>query len=226
MGAWNLRADALQLGQYTQTGDSWNIPMMAPIRTIPGVILVDASHRNGSGKGAIRSELDGRTLRWRAPGSATFGRGVRIVADSDVLLEDGEDPGKYVRGRVRTAHLRPQPTEQAVYLQHLWNLLFGDFSAAEASAGVTQTPPNVALVNRSPQKITNVRGWISPQSPYLEISADGAAWSKPITEASAVQFGSIDAGWSVPFHARVIIPPATAFNPKAPALLHFRFDGV
>jgi hypothetical protein len=151
---------------------------------------------------------------------------VDAYVDGDYLLEDGEDPGKYVRTRVRSAYLQPQPVERPVYLQHLWNILFVDIEAGEAAAGITREAVDLFLKNPSPQRVHNVRAWIEPGTPYLQISPDRAVWSSPTTEAAGLQLGGIAAGGSVTLGARIVIPPATSFNPKVGALLHFAFDGV
>ena len=215
--------------------------LQVPIRTIPGVILglplsgvLGASDRNGPGKGAIRSERDGRTLSWRAPGSAKFGDGVTVTADSDVLLEDGEDTGKFVQARIKVAHLQPRPTERAVYMQERWNGNFSDVTANEASAG-TETNFPFTAINRSSFTIHGVRVWLDDvAAPYLSLSV-GGAYSTPTTEETALLIpvsggfpdGALQPTWANlgSFTVKRTIPPATAFNPKVLALLHFSFDG-
>ena len=226
MGSWHTRADALKLRvDHSIVGSIYDAALMAPIRTITGVILVDASHRNGPGKGAIRSERDGRTLSWRAPGSAKFGTGVTVTADSDVLLEDGEDSGKYVRARVKFAYLPSGAVEHAVYLQPLWNLILADIGAAEAAAGVVVDRTDFILENTSERAIKKVKGWIEPGTDYLQISNDGAAFSAPTSEVTGVVFGNLAPAGTTPIYTRITIPAATAYNPKVLALLHFSFDG-
>lgn len=225
MAAWHTRADALKLMvDHSIVGSIYDAALMAPIRTIPGVILVDASHRNGPGKGAIRSELDGRTLRWRAPGSATFGPGVAVAADADVLLEDGEDHGKYVRAHVKYTYLQAT-SERAVYLQRLWNLILADIASVDALAGVVAHRTDLILHNPSPGKIRNVRSWIEPGTDFLQISQDGAVFSAPTSEPTGLDFGSLDPAADTPFYTRLTIPAATGYRPQVETLLHFSFDG-
>jgi len=226
MPAWYTQADALKLHQIPPAGPAADIPLMAPIQTIPGVILLGASHRNMPGKGAIRSEGEGNRLSWRAPGSSTFGPASEVNVDSDVLLRDGDDVNRYLRARVKTAYLQGHAAERAVYLQHLWNALFSDVTAAEASTGVTKEVPNIFLRNVSAGTIYNIRAWIEPGTPYLEISPDGVAWSAPTTEATGLQLGTLLPLTNRVFRQRSVIPPATAYNPKVQALIHLRFDGI
>jgi hypothetical protein len=248
MPALSTKAAALHVYRTPQAGFGLR-HLMVPLRTIPGVQLtppawqgnpneetLGASDRNGPGKGAIRSEEDGRTLSWRAPESAKFGPGVDTYSDGDYLLEDGEDPGKFVQVRVTTAYLRPRPTEQPVYLQELWDGELEDFDASQAAAGAV-ADTNFTVENHSNTVITGVRVWIDPAATYLTISVDGGgSFIAPTTEAASVLVkpgGGEPDGLLRPLAAnaagvilRRTIPPATAANPKVTALLHFRFDGV
>lgn len=226
MPEWNSKADALQLWFSQPVGTAWRIPLAIPIRTIPGVIIVDASHKNGTGKGAIRSEGDGNRLAWRAPLDTFFGPAVEVNADSDVLLEADADPGKYIRTHVKTDYLQPGPSEQTVFLQDSWTGLTQDIAAADAAAGVTQEAVNLILRNMSSRNIYWISAWLEPGTLYSQISTDGVAWSAPTTEATGLVFGDLVPGAGTAFYYRVVIPPATDYNPKVPALLHFRFYGA
>lgn len=222
----NSRADTLKLAFYaTPPTVGISIPLLAPLRTLPGVNFGAASHRNGPGKGLLRSEADGTALSWRAPGSTVFGTPVIASVDGDYLLEDGSDPGRYLQAHVKTGYLAPAPVEQAVYLQDRWNLIFPDLTAAEAASGTTAVVA-LELRNVGSGSISNIRAWIEPGNADLSISGDGAAYSAPTTEAASIALGTLAAGASRRFWAKRIIAPGAAANSKVFAGLHFRFDGV
>jgi len=231
MPALNTRADALKLAFYeTPPAVGLLVPMLAPLRTIPGVTILGASHRNGPGKGLLRSELDGRSISWRAPGSGTFGASVIAEADADYLLEDGEDRGKCLQVRVKTAYLRPAPIEQPVYLQDRWNLIFEDIPALLAGTGHVGgfVGVHLELRNVSPGTITNIRAWKDPASgSILVISGDGITYTDPTTEETGLELGSLGPGATRDFYVSYYgIPPNTPSDPRIFAGLHFRFDGV
>ena len=204
--------------------------MLVPVRTIPGVILADdtdllgASPRNGAGKGALRSE--GTTLRWRAPGSTHFGPGAVKAADGYVLLEDGEDAGRFLRARVAASYLQTAPAEREIYLQEKWNGDFTNVNAALALAGTTGDWLFI-LWNVCTAALSNIRAWIDPAVSYLSISlAAGGPFTTPTDEGSALDGGSLGADQTKDLWVRRTIPPATVYQPKVPAILHFRFDGA
>lgn len=241
MPAVDTRAGALHVFLTPVVGFGKRL-LMVPIRTIPGVILglpfsdvLGASDRNGIGKAALRAEGDGNRLSWRAPGSNQFGPSHEVNVDSDVLLEDGGDRGKFVQARVKTAYLQPQPIERPVYLQERWNNNFLDVAAAAASAGAVKTISYTAE-NRSGTSLVATKVWLDASAPYLSISVDGVGYSTPTTEAAGLLLlGSGGSAPGVLFPGAVnnalilvkrTIPPATTYNPKVLMLLHFRFEGI
>lgn len=225
MGSFNAQADALQISLSGAYG--W----LACIGTLPGIILqtednltYGASHRNGPGKGALRSERDGRTLSWRAPGSAQFGPPVDCYVDGDYVLVDGEEPGKYLRAKVKTAYLAATPREVPVYIQERWGFA-GDIIAADALAGLVLDFEFWAL-NLGLNVLSNVRAWIDPATPYLQIAPDGGVLGTPTSEATSIQLAATLApGATAKADARLTIPPGTAFNPRLNGRVYFRFDG-
>jgi hypothetical protein len=242
MPAVNQKAGALHVFSLAAGGRS----LMTPLGTIPGVTLrvsgaladlIGAADRNGPGKGTLRSEGDGTFIAWRAPGSARFGPAVDGHADGDYLLEDGEDPGKYVQARVKAAYLSPKPVERPVYLQHNWENDWLDVGAEDAAAGVTQVRQFNAE-NYGGAAISNTRVWVDAAAAYLSIAVDGAGgpFSTPTTEAAAPRIkvtGGEPDGLLRPdalnqgrFWVRRIIPPGAPANPKVLSLLHFSFDGI
>jgi len=212
--------------------------------SLPGVIfsvpfsgVFGASDRNRPGKGALRAEDDGKSLSWRAPGSSAFGSGVRVIADSDVMLEDGEDPGKFIQVRIKTVYLRPAPNEIRVDLQKpRTNVELVDITAAQAAAGGVFTLDYTAE-NRSGGVIRGTKMWIGQQAPYLSLSVDGGgSYLTPHSEAEAMLLPVSDGsppGFLRPaaanfaaFKLRRTIPAGTKADPRVLGLLHFSFDGV
>ena len=156
--------------------------------------------------------------------------------DGDYLLEDGEDPGKFIQIRVRAAYLRPQPAEAGVYLQahRAWDLK--DITAAEASAGA-MVEQDYVVENHSGNVVYNTRAWIDRAAPYLTISVNGGgSYSQPKSEAEAVLLapgGGLPPGYLLAGAAnnallriRRTIPAGTKPAGMVPALLHLAFDGV
>jgi hypothetical protein len=211
--------------------------------TIPGVVLGDtfanvilgASDRNTSGKGAIRSEQNGTRFRWRAPGQVLFGPAVDVLADANVILESA-DPGKYVRARIKTAYVRPEAVEREVYLQDRYSNQFTDINAADALTGITITAI-WRVENAGLTSLHNCVVWINAEAPYLSISVDGGAtYSSPTAELTGLLVrpgGGIKHGHLLPsfgnfalVRVRRTIPPATAGNPRVLGGLQFSFDGI
>ncbi len=222
MAAVNSKADALQV--LLATGDAAaDLPV---IGTIDGVIVKGASHTCGPGKGVLRSERDGRTLSWRAPGSTRFGPPVDTYADGQYLLEDGESPAKYLHVDVRTSYLQPRPTESPVYIQEYWNLGIKNISAAEA-AGYDETVSTAFyLKNLSQSVLTNIRAWVDPASTYWEIRGQAPdPWVKPTTEEAALALGDLAPGAQRTFLQRHRHSGPIAAVARQPAIVHFRFDG-
>ena len=94
-----MSADALHV-----TVDTVEVRHLAVVGTLPGVVPLLASARNGPGIGLMQSEGDdGTWLSWRAPGSTLYGTAVHCSPDGTFLLCDGEDPDKWIRVDVYAA---------------------------------------------------------------------------------------------------------------------------
>ncbi|RME36531.1 MAG: hypothetical protein D6788_11375 [Planctomycetota bacterium] len=196
--------------------------LMKAVGTIPGVAIVDAAPANGKGVGLIESRGDGKTLRWRAPGSSFPGAEVRCESDGDYILEDGADRGKFVRVRVRTGFLFPGPTSGSVFIDDRYEngLSDGDFTAAEAAAGASKTN-TVTVRNISPLRIYDLRVWIDPAISFVAISADGVSWVSPTTEATALLLGDVAPGLATSLHIKRTISPGQMSSPKVLNRIHF-----
>jgi len=228
MAAPKTRADQLHIYFTADVA-----PYMPPIRTLPGVILsavlfsrLGGSYRNGTGRGQLQAEDDGKLLSWRAPGSTKFGPGVRVSADGEHLLEDGEDPGKFLHADVVHAHLPSGPMMQPVYFQEVRNAYFAaDISAAQAAAGSTLTFTFTAK-NIGTSLIYNVKVWLDVLTPYLSISGDDVTYVTPKTEGEALVLGNVNGGATKTFYVKRTIPAGSEADGRVRAWLRASWDGV
>ena len=214
-------ADALQWRIY-------EIPeYLSVVGTIPGVVPLAVAGRNGPGLATIRSGPNGTELSFRAPGSNTFGADVDCSADGTYLLEDGEDASKWLRIQVYADYLPNGAEEGGVQLADRYEIDYylDDVDASEASAGDVESF-GIELVNVSLVGLSNLKIWIDPASPYLEIQ-DGAGWVSPISEADALELGDVGAGSStyITVTIRRTIPANSESDPEVLSLLHVSFDG-
>jgi hypothetical protein len=195
---------------------------LAAVGTLPGVAVVAAAGRNGPGTGRLRSYRDGTWLAWQAPGSASYGVAVACAADGSYVLEDGDDPDRWLRVQVYRAHLVPGPAEDLVHLRDVFSNAIGGaaVSAADAIAGRVDT---VELTLVAQQPAGELRVWLAEASAGLELSADGLSWSAPTTEETALALGSLLAGQSRPLFLRRTIPAAAASTPALLNLVHLSF---
>lgn len=75
--------------------------------SITGVVLYHVSASNGAGTGRLDFISTTKGLRWKAPGSATWGETVLIDDDGKYDIYDGADTTKYARVVVTAASLPP-----------------------------------------------------------------------------------------------------------------------
>jgi len=203
------------------------ITHLTAVRTLPGVVILRAAARNGPGSGQLQSQGDGAMLAWQAPGSATFGTPVDCSSDGTYLLRDGDDADKWVRVQVYVAHLLPSAHQQRVYLADRYanGPPHDDVTAAEATAGDVVTY-QLRLYNESPVVVADVDAWVDASVSGLEISDDGASWSTPTTEETALDLGSLAPGDYATLHLRRTIGAGANADPDVLTLLHYSFQGL
>ena len=192
--------------------------------TIPGVVPIAVAARCGVGTARIRSTAAG--IAFKAPGSAAWGPAVAIAADGSYLLEDGDDRDKWLRVTVYTTYLLT-PREARVLLADRVNNPIGsdNVSAAEAAAGDVETV-ELAVANDGSVILSQVLAWLDPAAAGLELSPDGAAWSAPTTEATALALADVSPGGSVALHLRRTIAAAAPSDPDVLNHLHLTFAGI
>ncbi len=214
------RADALRL----ETSGVEVVHLNA-VGTIPGVVLLAVAARNGLGTGTIRSEGDGDTLSWRAPGSETFGDTVVVAADGDVLLEDGEDTNKWARVQIHFAELAPGSTSEGVLLDDVYNngIADVDVSAFFASTGDVRTH-TATMANDGDFTLENLVVWIDSAVSGIEISDDGIVWVSPTTEGTALSFPNLASSSTDILHIRRTIGSGASSNPVVLDLLHLAYN--
>jgi hypothetical protein len=218
MPAVGTRADSLRLKV-----DSTEIEQLARIGTIPGVVVERAAARNGPGYGRLRSTILGRHLRWQAPGSTSFGQPIDVSLGGDFLVEDGDDPNKFLRLTVTLCHLFG-PTESRVLLGDLYENEVGhdDVLADEAAAGDV-TIYSITLENANNVVLSHLKAWLDAATENLEISDDQISWVAPTSEAAALKLPDLGAGASDVLYLRRTIGAGTDCDPDVLTHLHFSF---
>ena len=215
------RADSLRL-----ESSGTEIVHLNAVGTIPGVVVLAVAARNGLGTGTIRSEGDGNTLSWRAPGSETFGDAVTVAADGELLLEDGEDTNKWVRIEIHFAELAPGSASEGVLLDDVYNNAIvnkSGITAAQASAGVAEAY-TVTMANDGSFTLENLDVWIDAAVSGIEISDDGVVWVSPTTEGTALSFPNLAASGTDTLHIRRTIGAASPSDPAVIDLLHIAYN--
>ena len=201
---------------------------LTPVGAIPGVAVLVAAGRNGPGMARLRCDVDGRSLRWQAPGSTTFGLPQTVTADGQYVLEDGADLDKWARVAVYTAFLPPKGSEAVVLLGDVYGngVSSDDVDAAEALAGDVEVY-TISLKNISTQALANVRAWIGIGITGIEISSDGTNWFAPDYEShvDTRTWSTIAPGASQTLSVRRTIAAASSFDPDILTVLEFAWDG-
>lgn len=199
---------------------------LTAVKTVPGVIPLLAAARNGPGIGQLLSgdDEDGSLLSWRAPGSNAFGEAVQCSPDGVYVLCDGEAPDKWIRIEVHGDYLAVG-SQAEVFLADVYNnaVAGDDVTADEAETGDVAVY-TLALRNTSAAEITGVAAWVDPAAAAaIEISLDGATWSRPESEETALTLPPIPAESSATLYMRRTIAVGEASSPKSLVHLHFSF---
>lgn len=201
------------------------------VGTIPGVAILAAAGRCGTGTGRIRSRRDGTRLQFKAPGSSTYGRVVHVAANGNYLLMDGDDADKWVRVAVYASHLLASPAEAAVFLKDVYEnaVSHDDVTAGEASAGDITTY-TLSMSNVSNVHLSQVKVWLTQYSGdaavALEISDDGASWVAPTTEGTALVMADIAPSGTVTLHIRRTVTAASDSDADVLGRIHYSFSGI
>lgn len=203
------------------------VPCLVPVGTIPGVAITAAAGRNGPGVGYIRSTDDGTLLSWKAPGSRQYGDACRVQADCTGILEDGDDPEKWVRISVDYDWLQPSPSEARVYLRDLYEngVSHDDVTAGEAAAGDV-ADYTLTLTNDSGHGMSQVKAWSAPEISTLTISDDGVAYVVRNDETNPLALADIPAGGSISFYCRRTVSAGASADTGVLSHLHFRWEGM
>ena len=219
MPAPATHADALRL-EYSAT----EVAHLDVVGTIPGVVPIAVAARCGVGTARIRSRAAG--IAFKAPGSATWGPAVDADADGSYLLEDGDDRDKWLRVTAYTAFLLT-PREGRILLADRFNnpISSDNVSAAEASAGDVEDV-ELAVANDGSAYLSQVLAWIDAGVAGLQISPNGADWSAPTTEATALALADVPPAGDVALHVRRTIAASAPSDPDVLNHLHLSFSGI
>jgi len=197
---------------------------LAAAGTLPGAIPLFAAAKNGPGAGLLVSSGDGKTLAFRAPGSATIGAAVDCSAGGTFILYDGDDPDKFLRIEVFPDDLLSSAIEKTVYLEDVYSSVAGgpDLSAPQADAG-NVVSYSFQLKNYGSTTLTAIKTWIDAATPDLEISANGSSYSSPTSEGTALSLADLTAGNSLTLYLRRTIAADSPSAAEVLNLLHFSF---
>jgi hypothetical protein len=192
---------------------------------LPGVVILAAAARNGPGQGLLIASPAG--LTWQAPGSSTPGPIVSVPADGVYMLEDGSDPSQWIRVQCYAAYL-PDSGGATIDIGDSYNALGpDDVSAANASAGITETV-EFTLKNLTANTIATVKLWLDPATANITVSSDGTNYYDPTSpsDAHVLTWASIAAGASVNLWIKRIIPSSTSYSPSISNLLQWQWNGL
>ena len=221
MPAQGTHADALDT--WGETAEFTSLHWYGAIAGIRPILF---SGLNGVGVGRLRINPSGE-VSWKAPGSATYGPGVLAInEDATVVLEDGEDPGKYVRVEISHDYVIGQGEATITLTDVFDNALSSvDVAAAEASAGDTLVV-SVYLKNVSTNSLEDIRVWIEDGT-YYTISLDGVNYYAPDSESHSdvLYSASLAAGASLRVYAKREIPGSTGFQPTMLIHLGYSWNG-
>jgi len=211
MPALNSHADSLHILDTTGTTETGS---PKAIGTPAGISHSNPVGINGVGVGRLRaSGTNGDVLQWQAPGSLTFGSKVNLTSGAELVLEDGEDPDKYIRAQPYTGFTYPDGDESRVFIEDQYNDVGGgDVTAAQATAG-NQITFTLELKNVSNIIASHIRFWLDASVANYEISDDGAVWVTPTTEATGIAFSDLLPNASHTLHFRRTIPALSASDP-------------
>jgi hypothetical protein len=178
--------------------------------SLPGVYL-DVYGVTEPGVGFL--EYDGSRLRWTAPGESVAGAWVTVSGASHTLYSD--DYSTHVEARITAASLPIGAASSSVYLRDSYGSLAtpGDVDAEDALAGVVRS---WTLTFRNGDSVScSMKVYLGGASAgTFEVSANNSDWSSPVTEGTALSFGTINASATATIYLREIIASSTAFDPS------------
>ncbi len=196
------------------------------IGTIRGVVIERASARCGPGTARLRSRgTAGKQLSFKAPGSTTWGMAVNAVADGSYLLEDGDDPTKWVRVTVYVDYLQPGDEHQVLLGEVFGNAVAHDDVTSQEAEDGDITDYEVTLENAGDESLTNVKVWIDPAVSGLTISNNGLSYWAVTTEATGFPFGTMAPAGTATLYVRRTITASADSDPEVLNHLHASYYG-
>ena len=219
--------------ENTLTVQPTDVESLSVARTLPGVAILAVAARNGPGTGMLL--WSGSALRWKAPGSTTAGTPVVIASDGTYLLEDGDDPDKFIRVTTYSDYMPTSEASATVYLRDVFGngVSHDDVTGAEAEAGTDETYA-VMLRNDSNVGLSNVKAWLEDTGYSIGLvgqykhwlSGDNSSWSQPTTEGTAIELDDIPAGEAGVLYVKRDLYALLGNYPDVLQHLHFSYDGV
>ena len=193
------------------------------VGTIPGVVVSHVAGLNGPGVGRLRCQDAGTRIAWRAPGSDTFGSPIACPTDGTYLLQDGEDPDKFIRATVHASYLEAG-AEADVHIVDRYNnqTASDDVSAEEAEAGDAEAH-YIVMKNRSTEMMHRPCVWLDAAVSGLEISENFVDYVSPTTKETALAFPDLAPGATDPVGIRRTIGAEAEADADVLNHLHFAF---
>jgi len=207
-----------------------DVTSLSALGTLPGVVVLAAAAANGPGLGTLIASAAG--LAWQPPSPPALpmpGASQACPGDGTYLLE-GADPAQWIRVQVYSAYLPASGSAQVALADLYGGVGIDDVSAANASAGLTETT-QFSLTNVTPSLITGVTLWIDPVGSgagTLSVSSDGTNFFQPHYQGdpNVLTWSSIASLASVSVWVRRTIGAAAVSNPRLLNLLRWAWNGV
>jgi len=186
---------------------------LAAVGTVSGVAISFVSGSVGPGSALLAYTNNLTALRFRAPGSASFGEYVEVSGGGDYIVADGENRSKYIRVTVTPAKLPESDSQSLVFIQEMNDNSAGGTPATAAQAAAGQVLDYfIDIYNQSNFPAQAIVAWIDPLAgSEFQISNDNATWVSPKTEAVGISIANIaPAGTGVLYIRRTIAAGAAA----------------
>jgi hypothetical protein len=174
------------------------IASLRAVYSVPGLAIAEVAGSCGAGAAALR--INQGRAQFRAPGSSTYGAPADVSGFSPadpVLLEDGEDPDKYLVAHVYPSRVPAGLAERAVYLQWHYQNDIGGEDLIETDVAVEQESEVkvYARVNVAKVKVwLDTTVWMSGLTVEIRKGAGAKVAPDSETHADVLEFGSIAAG--------------------------------
>ena len=179
------------LGNYRSSTEVQMLSTTQPTN-ITGVVIDYAAGQNGAGSGTLTYTASGTLLQWTAPGGA-IGPSVNIGSNGTYVIEDA-DPNKWIRVTVTSGSLPGTNQTDSVPLAAVYNKVFDNVSASEASAGDTEYRA-LMVKNENAAQVDGAKVYISKRGISNTATTGSYASSGAVTVNVSSTTGFPDSGF-------------------------------